>query len=500
MSIPIEKSSLIRLIKSLRQGEKRYITQQLSRHKKENNLLKLYQLISKTDSIRDTDIRKKIKDKKFGSQLSINKHKLYIAILDALQEFHSKTSPYTRVVSMVHQAHILYSKGLRKAMEELLFKAIAIAQQYELRGLQMEILTIFQRDQYTDSAKTVTEIQDLAKEMLEERKLNQLMNKSITTESVPGSRLSAQQSSGLRKLSDEALKSKSTSFTARFFRLRTCFTYYAIINDYYRSHEWALKIIDLFKQFPHMLNLELWRIQYIECLRNFTPSFNFFGKTNLNEFVYQESKRLDVPEVYKQSILINILDSYIQAGMFQENEKKLNDIQRHLPDHIQYLSAPNEILLFFNLAILNFGMKKYSKALFWLNEIINSSGHSVNTSVSTITRLIRLVVFYELGHIDILENQLRSTQRYIAKQEHQYRIDLLLLKCIRKIADINHKQKLVAILEETRNELIELSKNQEESITLYYFDFISWCDSKIKNQSFGEIIQQKNRDRLKKLC
>jgi hypothetical protein len=498
MPPPTEESNLIRLIKSLKQGEKRYVTQQLAQHKKENNLLKLYQLISKATSIKDADIRKKIKDRKFGSQLSINKHKLYIALLDSLQEFHSKTSPYTQVLSMIHQAHILYSKGLRKAVGELLVKATAIAQQYELRGLQLEILNVQQRQQHADSIKIVSEIHELSEQMLEERKLNQLFNQSITSEIMPGSRLTPDQKTNLKRLGEIALKNDGASFTANYFRLRTCFTYYAIITDYLNSYEWALKLIGLFKESPHMLYLEFWRIQYVESLRNFIPAFNYFGKDELNEFVYQEAKRLDVPEVYKASILVNILDSYILAGTFLESEKKVNEVQKNISNYTEHLSPNNEITMFFNLALLNFGMKKYSKALYWLNEIINRPSNSVNNSFATITRIIRLLIFYELGYTDI-ENHLRAVQRYISKQGHQYQIDQVLLKCIRKIVGIHDKEKLASIMTETRNELLSLSVDKTESVTLYYFDFISWCESKIENRSFAEILQQKNRERLKSL-
>ncbi len=494
-----EESNLVKLIKCLKQGEKRYVTQQLSKHKKENNLLKLYQLIARSNAIKEADIRKKIKDKKFSSQLSINKHKLYIAILDALQQFHSKTSPYTQVLSMVHQAHLLYSKGLMKAMEELLVKATVFAEIYELRGLQLEILNLRQRAQKSDSPEIVAKIQQLSRQLIEERQLNQLFNQSLMCEVLPGSRLSAQQKNNLKKISDVALKNKNTSFTTSYFRIRTCFTYYAIINDYFKSYEWALKLMALFKKFPQMLQLEMWRIEYVESLKNFIPSFDFLGKNTLNDFVYEETKRMDVPDVYKGSILINILDSYIQAGAFQENEKKINTIQKHLTDYTKHLSFPNKITFLFNLAILNFGMKKYSQALSWLNEIINSPDRKVNTSISIITRLIRLIVFYELGHTDILENHLRSTQRYVAKQENRYQIDLTILKCIRKIIDITEKHRLIAIMKEIRNELIQLSTNASESITLYYFDFVSWCDSKIEGQPFATIVQRKNKERLKTL-
>lgn len=62
--MPAEASTLIQLIKKLKQGEKRFITLELSRYKKETDLLKLYNLINTTPGITDADLSKKIKDKK----------------------------------------------------------------------------------------------------------------------------------------------------------------------------------------------------------------------------------------------------------------------------------------------------------------------------------------------------------------------------------------------------------------------------------------------------
>ena len=84
----MENSNLIKLIKSLEKNEKRHISIQLSKHKSANNLLKLYTVISETDPVNDEIISKKIPDKKFVSQLKINKHTLYYLILDALHNFH----------------------------------------------------------------------------------------------------------------------------------------------------------------------------------------------------------------------------------------------------------------------------------------------------------------------------------------------------------------------------------------------------------------------------
>lgn len=493
-----ESSNLIRLITSLKQGEKRYITLELSRYKKENNLLKLYQVISNNQGITDATIRKKIKDKKFISQLSIHKHKLYSTILDILQQLHLKSSPYSQTVSMIHQAHLLFNKGLIKAQKEILIKAALLANRYEFRELHLQILNQQQRLQNNDSEETILEIQKLCVLLSGERKLNQLLNRNLIFENEPGQRLNSRQQAELKKLMDAALKIENDSFTANYYRLRVCFSYYAILGDHKPTYNYSQALIKLFKKFPHMLELESWRIEYIESLRNSIPAFIFFGKPELNEFVYNEAKRLDVPDIYKASIAINIMDSYIQNGAFFENEKRINDIQNHLDYYNTYLSSYNKPILYFNLAVLNIGLKKFSKALFWLNEIINNSSNDViSNSLSAMTRIVRLLIFYELGHVDLLENNIRSTQRYLTKHESQFQIDLLLLKFIRKAGNTTDKKEWMSLLKQTKAELVKWSTDPVESRALYFFDFISWIDSKLEQKSFPEMIKKKNEARLK---
>jgi len=138
----MENSNLIKLIKSLEKNEKRHISIQLSKHKSANNLLKLYTIISETDPVNDEIISKKIPDKKFVSQLKINKHNLYYLILDALHNFHLRSSAYGRILNFLHQAEILSAKGLTIARRELLQKAGKMADEYALSELKLEILRL----------------------------------------------------------------------------------------------------------------------------------------------------------------------------------------------------------------------------------------------------------------------------------------------------------------------------------------------------------------------
>ena len=422
--MPAEASNLIQLIRKLKQGEKRFITLELSRYRKETDLLKLYNLINNNPGITDADIRKKIKNQKKADQLSINKHTLHTKILESLQLFHFKTSPRHQVSSLIHQAYILDSKGLSKAKADLLSKAEKIAERYELRELQLEIINLQQKGKRNDSVKLIRKTEEISKIFLTERKLNQLLNQSIVLENQPGNHLKNNDHLLHKKIMMEAMGLKGDSFHAMYYRYRTCFTYYAIFLDHKQTYLWAQKIIQLFQAHSHMLELDAWRTEYIESLGNFIPCYIHFKKNDQLDFIYRAIDRLDAPELYKASITINVLDAYIQTGAYRDSEKKVMEVQKNIDFYRENISVHNHAILYFNLGVLNFGMNKFSKALFWFNEIINGSyKHKRSISVTHMTRILRILVFFEMGNTDIIENQLRSTTRHIAKHGPQLAFD-----------------------------------------------------------------------------
>lgn len=171
----------------------------------------------------------------------------------------------------------------------------------------------------------------------------------------------------------------------------------------------------------------------------------------------------------------------------------MTEVEKHIDFYIENIGSHNHAILYFNLGVLNFGMNKFSKALFWFNKIINEA-HKYKRSVTVmhLSRLLRLLVFLELGHFDIMENQLRSTIRYIAKKGPHLAFDQALLKYIRKIASCNSSSELTSLYKELLTTLLKISKDPAETKTQELFDFISWVESKVKGKPFAEIAYRKH--------
>ncbi|MBI2272097.1 MAG: hypothetical protein HYU69_17290 [Bacteroidetes bacterium] len=497
MTNPNKKSKLLRLVKSLKVNEKRYVVIYLSKHKKDNNLLRLYKTISENSEITDADILKKNNEKKFTSQFAKNKHLLYGLILDALHQFHLKKSPYARVLTMLHQAEILANKGLFDDQKEWLLKAGQIADDFELTELKLEILKLRNTvDAEKNSLKKILEETEcLSNKIIQRSKLVHLIRRILVLTRITGNRLTARQISYLRAHSLNELKKQRfilDSFFMNYFYLDYFLMYYTITGNYYESYITGTKILKLVKQNPSMLQLQIWRDKYGSSLSRLINASAMISKNEMVDFAHKEVSRLDIPYNRKSLIELNMLDIYIQSGEFKKGEISLNRIQKNASYIQKGLDPYTSSILYFNLAVMNFGLGNYSKAIFWFNEIINDSNKYIpDQYFGGITMILRMITYYELKRYDIIELHLRSTHRYIMKTKRNFKFDQIMVAFIGKIIAINNKHELITIMKQVRNELLTLSKIKTEGKILHYFDFIAWLESKIENRPFAQIIKEK---------
>ena len=48
----------------------------------------------------------------------------------------------------------------------------------------------------------------------------------------------------------------------------------------------------------------------------------------------------------------------------------------------------------------------------------------------------------------------------------------------------------MAMFKELKAEMENILRDPEHQSTIYYFDFISWIESKIRNRPFAEVVQE----------
>ena len=497
----MKNKSLFNLIHSLGGNEKRYVSIYLKSRRDDSNLMKLYTIISKTRPVNDDIIKNKLNDAKIISQLAATKHILYTRILDALHNYHLQDSPYGQILNLLHQADILSNKNLVKERNEILEKAEKIADKYELGQLKLEILRLM--DVSVPDALRAKSLHNktkkVAKTILKESKAKYSYNRMVLTGNIGilGSRLTSVQFRTVKDFFESiALPKGQESFFYHYVYLGAASLYDLASGNKLNAYKTQVKQFDFLKNQPAILQTPLWKERYLFLLVRLVSSSWEAGNKELSTRFYNEILRLDISDTRKAVAIINMLDNYIQTADFEESRKLLQQVESNIRYYESNIVNSSQLLaLYGNLALLNFGMGKYAQSNKWLSIILNSSEVYEDLSLFKIARILRLINYYEMERYDELEYMLRSTYRYMMKQKVLFRFDDILLKFIRKLIRVlyNH-DKMIETMSHTRNALIKLSKNRTEGKTLYYFDFISWLESKIQNRPFAEIVKEKQRN------
>ncbi|TAL63025.1 MAG: hypothetical protein EPN85_01145 [Bacteroidetes bacterium] len=116
------------------------------------------------------------------------------------------------------------------------------------------------------------------------------------------------------------------------------------------------------------------------------------------------------------------------------------------------------------------------------------------------SRIMQILIHYELNTPDILQHLIIAAYRFLLKRKQLYKVEEGILNFIRRLSKTAASQK--ALLNEFsrfRDELVQITKDPEEKKALLYFDLISWLESKMEKRLFAEIVKRKARSRVRML-
>jgi hypothetical protein len=139
------------------------------------------------------------------------------------------------------------------------------------------------------------------------------------------------------------------------------------------------------------------------------------------------------------------------------------------------------------MAYLNFGAGQHSKALQWLNKVINDNENDLRQDLYGYARLFNIVVHFELGNIELLEYTIKSTARYLQKRNRDFDIEKLILDQFKKLIRLRTTAAKKEQLLDFQEKLSKLAKHEDGTALLRYFDFNTWIRSKLEQCTFEEI-------------
>jgi tetratricopeptide (TPR) repeat protein len=177
-------------------------------------------------------------------------------------------------------------------------------------------------------------------------------------------------------------------------------------------------------------------------------------------------------------------------GDFQGSVDLIPTIENLQQQYEGKISKEMDVLITYNKAYSNFGVGEYKRALHYLNEVLNDNEQNLRRDIYSFSRLFNIVIHYELENYDFLEYVVKSTNRYLSKQDRDYQIENVCIKHIRKLAKTIDGVNRLEIFEKMDQEITTLLQDHNERVVLEYFDIASWVKSKLNKSTFAKTIQE----------
>lgn len=499
--------TLFQLIHSLERAEKRHFKLYMKGHG-ETADLKVVQLFDALDKMKQYDeeslLRKNESIRK--EQLSNLKARLYHEILSSLRTLKQQEHIDLQLHEQLDFARLLYNKGLYHQSLRILDKIKELARNHHQETYLLQVVFLekkiealhITRSMQDRADKLKCESESINKRLQLTGRLSDLALQLYSWYIRNGHARNKKDHEALEKLMDkELLNTSYTGFYERLYRYQSYCWYGFIIQDFLLYYRYCQKWVDLFEQYPQMIETET--AHYIKGIHNLLSAhfdlrnYKKFEETLLrfesfiaSPVVQHNHNNLIQTFVYLQTARIN---KNFMEGTFSQGIALVPEIEAGLKEYEIYLDRHRILVFYYKFASLFFGSGEHEKSIDYLNKIINWKV-DLRTDLQCYARLLHLIAHYELGNMDLLEYLLKSVYRFMAKMENLSTVEEEIFSFLRQSFKLTPRQ-LKPHFEKLLTKLQQLEHNRIESRAFMYLDVISWLQSKIEGKPVQQVIRDK---------
>lgn len=496
---------LFRLIKSLSKPEKRYFNLFASTHQESSSYLKLFDFINKHENYDERKIKEHFKNESFTNQFAVTKHMLYKLILKSMAQYHSEHSIEIILREMLSSAHFLFEKTHFNECSTLIMKAKKLAYKYEKFEILIDIIKIEKKLNTSETndintynaALVLSEEQKNISQKLENineywilfRKISMLMVKYIHLRTE-------KEKAEVRTIIEHPLmltEENAHTFQSKIYFYQIKAYYYRLIGETENSSIARIKLLKQWEKQEHFTKEDpSGYIQAIKQVLNIQ-----LDAQKYEEFIITIEKLKSIKS-QSESVKLSIFNSYYQLKLVYQINTFSLDSNEFVYESIQEmeklknkLSKEVELTMYYLLTLYFFMKNDFKSALKWNNEIMSDNSSGSREDLKSFSKILNLIIHYELKNFDLLEYILKSTYKYLLKMERLHLFEKTILKFIHQLPKTNARTDIIPHFIVLRTEFAELEKNPNEDKVTRYFDILSWLDSKIENKSFVEIVKAK---------
>lgn len=507
------KDSLHELIQSLSKSEKRYYKLYASRHvsTEDSTMLALFDYIAKQTHYDEAALFHDFKGKALLNQFSTIKKRLYDQILLSLHAFHANNSIENQLNRMLHQATLLYEKSLYDQCERQLRSAEKLALKHDLslpliainklknrivetRGYQSESNCLESLKLSTDTALSRERL--LVDLWYVKSNLFRLLQRSGA----------AQTPTDHQTIEQLLAQLPSAEFIQGFASVESTYLYNHIFAAYhFAKNEWNQSLAYTELVINHLTTNTTFLNQHpntlISALTNACYLAEQIGQYNNSHIYLKQLKDLakqQTPDA-TEDLLIKLFSSrysielnlLTMSGQFQEAQQLSREVLAGLDRFQDKITTQRKVFLLQQLAITALGCGNFHGALQHINAILNDNKSDDQEPLTVSAHLLNVVVHCELNNLDHLPYAVKQAKQALKTIGRYGPAEQLLLQGFLKVPK-THLLDIPELFSDLVKQLSDLlPANQLQST--YNFDFITWLEAKILQQSFAKKLNDKYR-------
>ena len=509
---------LFQLIKSLKQTEKRYFKIFASIHVKgeQNNYVKLFDAIDRQQEYDEKALLENFHGETFVKQFAVTKNYLYNFILRSLRSYYSGSDAESKIQEETESIKILFGKGLYKKSIKILIKTKALARQFDKYELlfhlikwENEINTRFIKGPKLDEFRKESnqEIRETLEIMEETYQLRLLEQEAFRvyrryTRARTTNDLAAIEKILSHPAMAEGALPRSFIGKLRYYNIKG--VYQTLLEHHSEAHRFDVLRFRLFEEQPYFIRENL--IQYIKVQNNLLHNYmELKDWKNFEEILKNVRETADrfattitntEQAIIFETSYVQELAHYYRTHRFDEALALVPRINEMLERHDSVIVIEFKIEMLFTISKIYFYTGDLDKALDWSNRIVFEDLPNAADDVICFTRILNLLIHYDLGNYDLLKYEIKSTRRFLIKKKRLFLVEDLVLRNINRLIGIRDESKKMEAYIAFHIKLEETFKEEFEGNAQSYLNLANWLQSKIEKRPVIDIIMETKAEEI----
>lgn len=235
------------------------------------------------------------------------------------------------------------------------------------------------------------------------------------------------------------------------------------------------------------INYQLTILFRLNAKKKYTHHLSKFKKIQFSPTLLNYNRITNRHFIYE---LIHTLNIALIKGEFEEG---LAEFEKR-KDVFQAINTTNNMSfitgIYYKIACLYFGNSDFEICLSYLNKILLKLSVSARPDLQIFARILKLATLFELQETDYIFENIRAVYGYLARNKQLDKFSIEIMNFLRICTRLPESE-LMHEFQRLRNTMELLAQDTLERRAFYYFDIISWLDSKLEKKNLDEIIRER---------